>query len=64
MDGSFKLYGSFKIVCSLQAYGQKDPVIEYKREAKKSFENFFTEIKEKIKNYILYVDIDFIKKNS
>ena len=30
---------------SLQAYGQKDPVIEYKREAKESFENFFDDLK-------------------
>jgi preprotein translocase subunit SecA len=45
----------------LQAYGQKDPVIEYKREAKKSFQNFFPDLREKIQNYLTYVDIAFMK---
>ena len=47
---------------SLQAYGQKDPVIEYKREAKKSFQTFFSDIKSKIKNYLTFVDVNFMKK--
>ena len=47
---------------SLQAYGQKDPVIEYKREAKKSFSGFFEDLKSKIKNYLTYVDIGFMKQ--
>jgi preprotein translocase subunit SecA len=47
---------------SLQAYGQKDPVIEYKREAKKTFQNFFLDLKGKIKNYLTYVDIAFMKQ--
>ena len=47
---------------SLQAYGQKDPVIEYKREAKKSFETFFQDIKDKIKNYLTFVDVNFMKQ--
>jgi preprotein translocase subunit SecA len=51
-----------KASVSLQAYGQKDPVIEYKREAKKSFQNFFVDLKDKIRNYLTYVDISFMKQ--
>ena len=56
------LMDHLKSSVSLQAYGQKDPVIEYKREAKKYFSGFFDEIKEKVKNYLTYVDIGFMKQ--
>lgn len=56
------LMDHLKSSVSLQAYGQKDPVIEYKREAKKYFEGFFKEINEKVKNYLTYVDIAFMKQ--
>ena len=51
-----------KASVSLQAYGQRDPIIEYKREAKKSFENFFDDIKERVRNYLTYVDVNFLKQ--
>lgn len=45
---------------SLQAYGQKDPVIEYKKEASKHFEGIFEEIKEKIKKVVIALDTKYI----
>jgi preprotein translocase subunit SecA len=45
---------------SLQAYGQKDPVIEYKREARKHFDGIFDEIKEKLKKIIIGLDTKYI----
>jgi preprotein translocase subunit SecA len=44
----------------LQAYGQKDPVIEYKREARKHFDGIYNEIKEKIKRAITSLDTKYI----
>ena len=45
---------------SLQAYGQKDPVIEYKREARKHFDGIFEEIKEKLKKVVISLDTKYI----
>ena len=56
------LMDHLKSSVSLQAYGQKDPVIEYKKEAKKYFDGFFDDIKSKVKNYLTYVDIAFMKQ--
>lgn len=47
---------------SLQAYGQKDPLIVYKTEAKTYFEGFFDEIKKKVKKNIIYTDADYLLK--
>jgi preprotein translocase subunit SecA len=45
---------------SLQAYGQKDPVIEYKKEARKHFNNIFEDINLKLKKTITSLDAKFI----
>ncbi len=45
---------------SLQAYGQKDPLIEYKKEAKQQFENIFNEIKNRVANSILRLNINAV----
>jgi preprotein translocase subunit SecA len=52
-----------KSAVSLQAYGQKDPVIEYKREAKKQFEGIFDEILEKVKKAITFLDTEYMIKS-
>ncbi len=48
---------------SLQAYGQKDPIVEYKREAKKHFENIFTEILARVQDGVIKLDVDYIQEN-
>ncbi len=51
-----------KSAVSLQAYGQKDPVVEYKKEARKHFDGIFTEILEKVKKNITYFDPEYFQK--
>lgn len=51
-----------KSAVSLQAYGQKDPVVEYKKEARKHFDGIFTEILEKVKKTIKYFDPEYFQK--
>ncbi len=51
-----------KNAVAMQAYGQKDPLVEYKMEAKKYFDGFFDELKEKYKSTIIYTDLVFLKK--
>ena len=48
---------------SLQAYGQKDPVVEYKREARKLFDGIFEEILEKVKKAIVFLDTEYMIKS-
>ncbi|PID83255.1 preprotein translocase subunit SecA [Candidatus Campbellbacteria bacterium] len=52
-----------KSAVSLQSYGQKDPVVEYKKEAKKYFENIFEDIKGNVLKNINAVDPDQILAN-
>lgn len=47
---------------SLQAYGQKDPVVEYKKEARKHFDGIFTDILEKVKKTIVFFDPEYFQK--
>ena len=52
-----------KSAVSLQAYGQKDPVVEYKREARKQFEGIFDEILEKVKKAVTFLDTEYMIKS-
>jgi preprotein translocase subunit SecA len=47
---------------SLQAYGQKDPVVEYKKEARKHFDGIYADILGKIKSTIVSFDPEYFKK--
>ena len=47
---------------SLQSYGQKDPVIEYKKEARRYFEEFFSDLKNRVGKYLHFLDSEFYKK--
>ena len=51
-----------KSAVSLQSYGQKDPVVEYKKEARKHFDGIFGEILEKVQKSVTYFDPEYFQK--
>lgn len=48
---------------SLQSYGQKDPLVEYKKESKQYFDNLFKEIKEKIADILERFEVNIVEQN-
>jgi len=46
----------------MQAYGQKDPLIEYKKEAKVYFDDFYVDIYNNLKKFLTYLDVKYLFK--